>query len=95
MGGMGSIGSMAWLLIEVNAGEFQEAFQIVVTEKLDFHGALALMVTEADFGAEALLEALLQAGQMGVGGDGAFPGAGFLAGLALAGRRRVPRFGGR
>ena len=76
---------MASFLIEVNAGEFQEPFQIVVAEEIDFHGAPALMVPEADFGAETLLEAVLQGGQMGVGGDGAFRGAGLWAGLVLQG----------
>ena len=81
---------MEWAgLIEVNAGEFQEPFQIVVAEKFDFHRAPALMVTEADFGAETLLEAVLQGGQMGVGGEEAFSCAGFPAGRVLQGGDQV------
>ena len=52
--------------IEVNSRYFQNSFQVVVIEKLDFNGAAALMVTEHHFGAEPFLDFILHRRQMGI-----------------------------
>ena len=66
----------------VDARYLENAFQIVVAEEFDFDGAFALVVAEADFGAETFLEPGFQAGDMGIQGAD----AAFFAPLAGAGR---------
>ena len=56
--------------IRPDSEELQNSLEVGIAKESDFESALALGVAEADFGSEALAQAIFQMGDMSIGGCG-------------------------